>query len=129
VGTLLELVVAVLIPSAVGYAVVLGVRWRRWAADRRPPSPLEPIEDLGADLRRLHAELERTESAVGLPAKRLRCQAVRSAYVDTLAQACARLDILPPQPAANAAVPLTEIYRAELALRQCGLDVRATTSR
>jgi hypothetical protein len=129
VGTLLELIAAVLIPTAVGYAVVLGVRWHRWAADRRPPSPLEPIEALGADLRRLHAELERTESAIGLPAKRLRCQAVRAAYVDTLAQACDRFGVLPPQPVAHAAVPLTEIYRAELALRQCGLDVRATTSR
>ncbi|MDP9092372.1 MAG: hypothetical protein M3N95_05365 [Actinomycetota bacterium] len=128
-GTLLELIAAVLVPSGVGYAVLLGVGWRRWAAARRPPSPPQPIEQVGADLRRLHAELERTESAVGLPAKRLRCEAVRAAYVDILAQACARLDVPPLQSAAGAAVSLTEIYRAEQALRQLGMDVRASPAR
>ena len=49
-------------------------------------------------------------------------QALRGAYLDALSAACQRLDVSPP-PGGDRA-PLAEIYRAEAALRQRGLDVR-----
>ena len=125
-STYVLLIVAVLLPPAVGYAAVAIVRWRRWSAARRPPLPDEPVERLGADLRRLHAQLDATENAVGLPAKHLRSSAVRAAYVDALTAACRRFDVPPPMATGGSAVPITEIYRVEAALRGRGLDVRAT---
>jgi hypothetical protein len=122
VSTWVLLAVAILLPTAVAYTVVALLRWRRWAAAHRPAPAAEPIERLSADLRRLHAELDRTESAVGLPAKNLRCRAVRAAYVDALSVACRRFDV--PPPGGGATVPLTEIYRVEAALREHGVDVR-----
>jgi hypothetical protein len=122
-STVLLLLVALLLPTAVGYGIVLAVRWRRWVLARRPPAPIEPIEHLGAALRRLHAELDRTESAQAMPAKKVRRDAVRAAYVDALSAACRRFDVPPPTAHGAAAVPLAEIYRAEAALRSCGLDV------
>jgi len=124
VGTAIELTVAILLPTAVGYALIGTVRGRRWIADRRRPLPEEPVERLSADLRRLHAQLDATENAVGLFAKNLRRNAVRAAYVDALSTACRRVGVPPPVAAANASVPLAEIYRAEAALRRHGLDVR-----
>ena len=75
-----------------------------------------------ADLRRLRAELEDTETRSGLTAKHHRVQALRGAYVDALSAACRRLDISPPRGGDRA--PQAEIYRVEAALRQHGLDVR-----
>jgi hypothetical protein len=50
-------------------------------------------------------------------------QALRGAYLDTLAVACRRLDIGPPRGGDRASQ--AEIYRVEAALRQGGLEVRA----
>jgi len=124
VGPIVELAVAILLPTAVGYTAVAAVRLRRLAAARRPPEPDEPIEALGADLRRLHAQLDSTESSIGLFAKNLRRNAVRAAYVDALSAACRRVGVAPPAATGRASVALAEIYRAEAALRGCGLDVR-----
>jgi hypothetical protein len=124
VGTAIELTVAILLPTAVGYALIGTVRGRRWIADRRRPLPDVPVERLGADLCRLHAQLDATENAAGLFAKNLRRNAVRAAYLDVLSDACRRVGVPPPVAAANASVPLAEIYRAEAALRTHGLDVR-----
>ena len=123
-GTAIELTVAILLPTAVGYTVVATARGRHWVAGRRRPLPEEPVERLGADLCRLHAQLDATENAVGLFAKNLRRNAVRAAYVDALSAACRRVGVPPPVAAPNASVPLAEIYRAEAALRGHGLDVR-----
>jgi len=76
---------------------------------------------------RLRAELEDTETRSRLTAKNHRVQAVRGAYLDALGSACQRLDVSPPQ--GGDRVPLAEIYRVEAALRQRGLDVRATAVR
>jgi hypothetical protein len=87
--------------------------------------PPQPVERLQADLRRLRAELEDTETRSGLTAKHHRVQALRGAYLDTLAAACQRLDVSPPSGGDRAAQ--AEIYRVEAALRLRGLDVRQDT--
>jgi hypothetical protein len=115
------------LPTAVGFAIIGAVRAARWlgAARRRAASqalPLEPIDRLQADLRRLRAELEDTENQSGLTAKHHRVQALRGAYADALTAACRRLDVSPP-PGGDRA-PQAELYRVEAALRQRGLEVR-----
>ena len=128
----IELVLVVLLPTAVGYAVIVGFRGVGWSSERwhrrrqRFAAPAEPIERLGANLRRLRAELDATETRSGLTAKNMRLKARRGAYVDALCTACQRREVSPPRGGDRA--PLTEIYRVEAALRQCGLDVRETAA-
>jgi hypothetical protein len=115
------------LPTAVGFAIIGAGRGVRWLAEARYRArfqalPLEPIERLEADLRRLRSELEDTETRSGLTAKHHRVQALRGAYLDALSAACRRLDISPPSGGDRA--PQAEIYRVEAALRQRGLDVR-----
>jgi len=114
----------VLMPVAV-YALIGAWRGARWLSESRykapPPRPLERLE---ADLRRLRAELEDTETRTGLTAKHHRVQALRGAYTDALTAACERLDVRPPAGGDRAAQ--AEIYRVEAELRQRGLDVRET---
>jgi hypothetical protein len=115
------------LPTAVGFALIGAWRAARWLAEARYKAryqalPPEPIERLEADLRRLRAELEETETRSGLTAKHHRVQALRGAYADALTSACRRLDVSPPQGGDRA--PQAEIYRVEAALRQRGLDVR-----
>ena len=115
------------LPTAVGFALIGAWRAARWLAEARYRArfqalPPEPIERLEADLRRLRAELEDTETRSGLTAKHHRVQAVRGAYLDALAAACRRLDISPPRGGDRASQ--AEIYRVEAALRHGGLEVR-----
>ena len=115
------------LPTAVGFALIGAWRAARWLAEARYRArfqalPPEPIERLEADLRRLRAELEDTETRSSLTAKHHRVQALRGAYLDTLAVACRRLDISPPRGGDRASQ--AEIYRVEAALRQGGLEVR-----
>jgi hypothetical protein len=115
------LIMAVLLPTAVGFAAVGAVRiWRTVAERRCRAAPPPTIQRLAADLRRLHAQLDAVELAPDLPAKHLRRDAVRAAYLDALGDACRRLEVQPPRAARTA-----EIYRVEDALRRRGLDVRA----
>ena len=130
VGTPLELGIVVMLPTAAGFAVLCAIRAYRWLSERsrmRHVPPPEPIERLGVNLRRLRVQLDETENQTATPAKGLRVRAVRAAYVDVLSQACQRLEVSPPV-ATSGRVPLTEIYRAEAALRQRGLDVRETAA-
>jgi hypothetical protein len=122
------LCVACLLPTAAGFALIWAGKGIRWLAERsyRMPAP-EPIERLGADLRRLRAELEAVETRADMPAKGLRLRALRGAYLDTLAAACQRLDVSPPPSGEH--VPQAEIYRVEAALRQRGIEVRETAAR
>jgi len=127
-----EYVIAILLPTAAGYALILGFRGWRWLAEwqyrrQRREQVAEPLERLAARLRRLRAELEETETRSGLPAKNLRLRALRGAYTDELSAACQRLGVSPPP--SGDRVPLAEIYRVEAALRQHGLDVRQVTAR
>jgi len=130
----IELIGIVLLPTAIGCAVIYGVRLARWAAGQRPverlitrPVPAEPIERLGARLGRLHAELEDLENRSDVPVKGIRLRAVRGAYLDLLRTACERLEVSPPPPGDH--VPQAEIYRVEAGLRERGLDVRAAATR
>jgi hypothetical protein len=125
VSPVVELVfAAVLMPIAV-YALIGAWRGARWLAESRYKAPpAKPVERLEADLRRLRAELEDTETRAGLTAKHHRVRALRGAYIDALTAACERLEVTPP-PGGDRA-PLAEIYRVEAALRQRGLDVRET---
>jgi hypothetical protein len=119
---------AVLLPTIVGYAAVLGVRaWRRVAESRRRPPPPEPIDRLTTRLQRLRAELEATENTPRGPARQHKLRAIRGAYLDVLATACDRVEV-PPPPGGDRARQ-ADIYRAEAALRQRGIEVQATSPR
>lgn len=119
---LIQLVVAILLPTALVYAV-LGVRRVVTHVElRRPALPdTVPIERLHADLRRLHDLLNATENANGIAAKAFHCKATRAAYIDVLVAACRQLEVEPPT---GHPVPEAEIYRVESDLRRLGLDVR-----
>lgn len=126
---IVELILVLALMPVAGYALIGAWRAAHWIGEaraRRNAAPAVPIERLTADLRRLRAELNDTETRDGLTAKHHRVQALRGAYIDTLTAACERLDV-PPPPGDRA--PLAEIYRVEAALRQRGLDVRETAAR
>ncbi len=118
-------VLAALLPTIVVYAILLAGRgYGRLAESRRGPPPApEPLERIVTRLRRLRAELEATENSRRGPARQHRLRAVRGAYLDMLHTACARLDVSPP-PGGDRARQ-ADIYRAEAALRERGVDVAA----
>ncbi len=128
----LELIAVIMLPTAAFFVLLKGLSAARWVAQRwnaaryQAQPPAEPIERLEASLRRLRAELETMETRTDVPAKGVRLRALRGAYLDTLTAACRRLDVSPPPPGDH--VPQAEIYRAEAALRQRGLDVRETAA-
>ena len=118
----MDLVLVVVLMPVAGYALIGGARAARWLAEaRRKAPPPVPVDRLAANLRRLRAELDETETSAELTAKRHHVRSVRGAYLDTLAEACVRLDVTaPPGDAATQA----DIYRTEAALAARGLDVR-----
>ena len=120
---LAELGLAIALPTAAGYALIGVIRGsRRLAERRRRPVPAEPAQRLAARLRRLRAELESAETRTDLTAKHHRVTVLRGAYLQELSAACRRLDVSPPPGGDRASQ--AEVYRAEAALRQRGLDVR-----
>ena len=126
-STVALFLVAIALPTLAVGALIGAWRAAGWLGEARSRAryqalPPEPTERLEADLRRLRAELEDTETRSSLTAKHHRVQALRGAYVDVLSSACRRLDVSPPQGGDRA--PQAEIYRVEAALRQRGLDVR-----
>jgi hypothetical protein len=124
VGLVVELVIVVAALPIAGYALIGA--WRlagRIGEARCKDAPPEPVERIEADLRRLRAELEDTETRAGLTAKHHRVRALRGAYLDALGAACRRLEVSPP--AGGDGAPQAEIYRVEAALRRRGVDVRS----
>ena len=116
-----------MLPTAAVFALIGAWRLAGWLGEVRSRArfkalPPEPLERIQADLRRLRAELEDTETRSSLTAKHHRVQALRGAYTDALTSACRRLDISPPLGGDRATQ--AEIYRVEAALRKRGLDVR-----
>jgi len=90
VSWVVELVVVILLPTAIGYGVIVGIRAVRWAAERRSEArwrtreePSATIEQLAARQRRLRDELAAMETGGDLPAKQVRLHALRAAYRDT----------------------------------------------
>ncbi len=130
----IELIGVILLPTAIGYAILGSGRLLRWVARHRRveqvltnPVPTEPIERLATRLVRLRAELEDLETRTDVPVKGVRLRALRGAYLDLLRIACERLEVSPLPPGDH--VPQAEIYRAEAGLRERGLDVRAAATR
>lgn len=118
------LALVVLLPTIAAYAILLAVRgWRRIAESRQLPPPPEPMERLVSRVRRLRAELEATENTPRGQARQLRLRALRGAYLDLLAILCERLEVSPP-PGGDLARQ-ADIYRAEAALRERGVEVAA----
>jgi hypothetical protein len=118
------LALAVLLPTLTGYAILIAVRaCRRAAESRRRPPPPEPVERLVTRLRKLRLELEAIENTPRATARRHHLRAIRGAYLDVLRMACERFDVSPPQGSYHARQ--ADIYRAEAALRDRGLDVTA----
>ena len=127
-----EFVFAIAAMPVAVWALIGAWRAAQWLGEARNRAryqalPPEPIERLEADLRRLRAELEDTETRADLTAKRHRVLALRGAYVDALSAACRRLGVSPPPGGDRAS--LAEIYRVEAALREHGVDVRETAAR
>jgi len=127
VSPYVEFILVIMLPTAVGYGLILSFRGFRWASERwrRSRAPeLEPIERLTATLRRLRAELEGMETRTGIPNKNMRVRALRGAYLDALGAACQRLAVAPPRGAAAQRFDQADVYRVESELRQRGVDVR-----
>jgi len=115
---------AVLLPSIAAFTILLAVRvWRVVAASRLRPPPPEQMDRLVSRARRVRAELEATENAPRGQARRHRLSALRGAYLDLLGSLCERLEVSPP-PGGDLARQ-ADIYRAEAALRERGVDVAA----
>jgi hypothetical protein len=115
---------AALLPTLALSAILFAARgYRRLAESRRRPPPPESVEHMATRLRRLRAELEATENTPRGTARQHRLLATRGAYLDTLRTACERLGVSPP-PGGDRARQ-ADIYRAEAALRERGVDVAA----
>jgi hypothetical protein len=126
VSTVVDLVLVVVLMPVAGYALIGGVRAARWLAEaRRKAPPPVPVDRLAANLRRLRAELDETETSAELTAKRHHVRSVRGAYLDTLAEACGRFGVTPPS---GDGASQADIYRTEAALAARGLDVRGRTA-
>jgi hypothetical protein len=127
VSPYVEFVLVIMLPTALGYGLILSCRGFRWAYERRSSArapELEPIERLTATLRRLRTELESMETRTGIPNKNMRVRALRGAYLDALGTACHRLEITPPRGLSSERFDQADVYRVESLLRQRGVDVR-----
>ena len=131
-GSVMLWVFVVFLPTLAFGAVLALLRGCRRAGDsarqlRADRAPAEPVAQVEARLRRLRTELEAMENQPGGMAKQHKIMAVRGAYLDVLTSACDRFGVTPP-PGGDRARQ-AEIYRAEAALREFGLDVREAAVR
>jgi hypothetical protein len=128
----LEFALAIALPIAAVFSVTGAGRLLKWISEQQTPTPVpEPIQQVRAHLVRLRAELEATETRSDLVAKNLRLRALRAAYIDTLNDACRRMEVsLPPGvPVRAENIRQSDIYRIEAALRERGIEVRETVAR
>ena len=80
-----EFALAIALPIVAVYAVIGGGRLLNWISERQVHAPApEPIQRVRANLVKLRAEVESTETRNDLLAKNMRLRAVRAAYVDAL---------------------------------------------
>jgi hypothetical protein len=126
-----EFALAIALPIAAVYSVIGGGRLLKWISEQQTRDPVpEPIQQVRANLVRLRAELEATETRSDLVAKNLRLRALRAAYADALQDACKRLDVSPPGTRVRPEdLRQSDIYRIEALLRERGLEVRETAAR
>jgi len=125
-----EFALAIALPVMAVYAVIGGGRLLDWIADHQAHAPApEPVNRVRANLVRLRAELESTETRNDLAAKNMRLRALRAAYVGALCDAGRRLGVSPLPGARPGNVRQSDIYRLETALRERGLDVREIAAR
>ena len=126
-----EFALAIALPIAAVYSVIGGGRLLKWISEHQTKDPApEPIQQVRANLVRLRAELEATETRSDLVAKNLRLRALRAAYVDALNDACKRLDVsLPGTQVRPEDLRQSDIYRIEALLRERGLEVQETAGR
>jgi hypothetical protein len=119
---LLFLAIAI-IPTALAAAVLAVPRLVRWARRRRPAPVLAgpPIEQLAADLRRVHRVLE--QYGPGTPV--VRRVGTLQAYDALLTQACSAMDIEHELNKLPSGMTLElERLRVEESLRTAGLVIR-----
>jgi len=126
------IVLVLLIPTLFGFAVIGSVRLQdkvsRTLRNRRyrVAAANPPIERIALDLRRLHHSMSEAEDApASSPGRKIRLRALRSAYVDTLLDACHALDVPADEMTADT-VTTAQIFALESALRDRGLDVHPT---
>jgi hypothetical protein len=129
------IVLILLTPTLAGAALIGMVRLSRETTRRSrirrsgATAGTPPLEQVAADLRRLHREVVRLEDAPDTsPGRHVRLRAVRSAYGDSLLVACRALEV-PVASADISRLPAAEIYRLESALRDRGLQVYPTALR
>lgn len=127
-----EFALAIALPIAAVYAVISGGRLLNWISEHQAHAPApapEPIQRVRANLVRLRAEVESTETRDDLLGKNMRLCAVRAAYVDALYDACRQLDLSPLPGARTEHIRQSDIYRMETALRGRGVEVREPAAR
>jgi hypothetical protein len=129
------IVLILLTPTLAGAALIGIVRLSRESSRRLrirrsgATAGRPPLEQIAADLRRLHREVARLEDTPDTsPGRHVRLRAVRYAYGDSLLVACRALEV-PVATADITRAPAGEIYRLESALRDRGLDVYPTALR
>jgi hypothetical protein len=117
--------VVVFVPTLLAAALLGSLRFGRWLKSLRPqPVALSPpIEQIAADLRRLHRRRHELQDQQSRPGLALRTRALSAAYTDVLTTACQALDVIPPQVGLTGAIGSSEFARVESDLRARGLDV------
>jgi hypothetical protein len=124
---MLELVIVLLLPAALGYLALAVVRAVRAWADRDrstgavPVGP--PIERTASDLRRLNRQRHELRRERSVPGRALRFRAIDAAYHDVLLVACRALEVAPPAVMPSGAAVSADVARVERELERQGLDV------
>ena len=125
VSTVVDLVLVLVLMPVAGYALIGGMRAARRVAEmRRKAPPPVPVDRIEANLRRLRAELDQTETSAELTAKRFHVRSVRGAYLDTLAEVLFQLgkkdEAVATQKKVVALAPRNAYFRKQLRRIEAG---------